>query len=94
MATVLIRHRVENYERWKKAYDDFAEVRRSGGEQSYAVYGEMGDDNNVYAMVDYATVEEAHAFFGSEQLKSAMGEAGVTEAPDIVFLNAKDEGSL
>jgi hypothetical protein len=33
------------------------------------------------------TIEAAQAFFSQEELKSAMGEAGVTAPPTFVFAN-------
>ena len=37
MALVIIRHRIEDYLRWKKEFDGFLEKRRAGGERTFRV---------------------------------------------------------
>jgi len=37
--------------------------------------------------LDFTTIEAAHAFVDSEELKSAMQNAGVVGAPTIWFIN-------
>ena len=34
MAYVLIRHKVEDYKSWKTTFENFAQTRKAGGEQS------------------------------------------------------------
>lgn len=87
MAHVLIRHKVENYKKWKDSFDAFYNTRKTAGEKSNHVFSLDGDENNVFAIVEYNTKDEAQKFFDSEELKGAMGEAGVVEAPEIYFLN-------
>jgi len=51
------------------------------------VYQAADNPNDITVTHDFATVEAAHAFVNSEELKSAMQNAGVVGAPTIWFTN-------
>jgi hypothetical protein len=87
MTTMFIRHTVTNYKAWRKAYDDFAPVQKAKGVTAEAVYQAAGNPNDITVTHNFATVEAAHAFVNSEELKSAMQNAGVVGAPTIWFTN-------
>jgi hypothetical protein len=85
MTTMFIRHTVSSYTTWRKAYDDFAPVQRAKGVMAQAVYKAVDNPNDITVTHDFATVEAAHAFVNSEELKKAMQNAGVVGAPTIWF---------
>lgn len=85
MIRAFVRHKVENYEEWRKVYDDFAGRQEAGGVESEAVFQGVDDPGDVTVVHDFDTEEEARAFFGSEELKKTMGEAGVSSPPEIWF---------
>lgn len=93
MAHVIVRHKVQNYPTWKSAYDEFVEARKTGGEKSYHIFHLDDDPNNVFALVEYDSLENARNFFASSELKDAMGKAGVIEQPDIYFLEEYAKGN-
>ena len=94
MEHVLVRHRVDDYPKWKEAFDNFVETRKSFGEKSYQVLQHDEDTNNLYLMFGWDNKENAQKFFESSELKSTMQKAGVAEVPEIHFLNETDRGSL
>ncbi|HVI62539.1 MAG TPA: antibiotic biosynthesis monooxygenase [Bradyrhizobium sp.] len=87
MTTMFVRHTVSNYAAWRKAYDDFAPVQKAKGVTAEAVYQAADNPNDVTVTHDFATLEAARAFAGSEELKQAMQRAGVAGAPTIWFTN-------
>ncbi len=86
MATVIVRHKVKDYETWKTAFEGFRDQRKAGGEMSFRILHLDDEPNNVFAIVEYDSLENARNFFGGSELKEAMGNAGVTEQPDIYYL--------
>jgi hypothetical protein len=56
----------------RKVYDDFAPVQKAKGVTAQAVYQAVDNPNDITVTHDFATVETAHAFVNSEELKSAM----------------------
>ena len=87
MATIFVRHRVRDFDHWKKAYDAFDEERRGMGVTGAGVY--QADDNprDVTVYHHFDTMERARAFAQSDRLREVMVEAGVDGDPAIWFTN-------
>lgn len=90
MATTVILHRVADYPRWRKAYDDFEPVQKAGGVINENVYQAKGDPNNVLVLHTFSTMDQAEAFLANPELKTAMQQAGVQGEPRVeIFEEAK-----
>lgn len=87
MVRVFVRHNVEDYEAWRKAYDEFDQQRRSMGVKDDAVFQSINDRNDVTVWHDFDTVEAAQAFGTSDELRDVMQRAGVQGEPEIWFVN-------
>lgn len=86
MVRMYVRHSVENYDVWRKAYDAFDAERRSMGVTGDGVFQALDDPNDITLFHDFATPEQANAFVSSDRLKETMKGAGVTGNPDIWFV--------
>ena len=93
MATIIVRHKVKDYEEFKVAFDAFAENRKAGGEKSFRILHQDDDPNNVFAIVEYDSLENARTFFSTPELKEAMGNAGVIDQPDFHYLEEYASGT-
>jgi quinol monooxygenase YgiN len=93
MAIVLIKHPVEDYEKWKAEFDAFHDTRKSNGEQNYRIYRTIDDPNNLVAFFEWDNIDNAKAFLASSDLKDAMQEAGVSGQPEITIMEIADQGS-
>jgi quinol monooxygenase YgiN len=82
---MFVKHKVNNYETWKGAYDEFASVRKEKGVTGASVHRDAGDPNTIIVTHQFNDVDAAQAFANSEELKSAMGNAGVAGPPEIWF---------
>lgn len=92
MAKVFVKHKVKDYAKWKKTFDDFVAQRRAGGERSYSI-GHVPNEPNVLCLTfDWDSIENANAFFGSEELRETMQEATVTDVPEIFTFEITEEG--
>jgi glutathione synthase/RimK-type ligase-like ATP-grasp enzyme len=87
MIHALIRHKVKDYDEWKKHFDADAVHRKPGGSKGGHVFRSKNDPNEVYILMEMDSMEKAEKFILSEQLKKTMKEAGVVGKPDIVFLD-------
>ena len=92
MATVLIKHPVQDYAQWKAAFDDFINTRKASGEKSYHIYRTINDQNNIVIVFEWDNVDNALAFLQSEDLKAAMQQAGVAGPPDITLMESAAQG--
>jgi len=86
-AYTIASHPVRDFATWKSLFDQFEPIRKDGGERSAVVLRHSDDPNMVTVINTWDTIETAKAFFNREELKSAMGEAGVTAPPTFLFAN-------
>ena len=78
MRTVTIaRHRVADYDAWKRVYDGAADMQRAGGVREHAVLRDRDDPSLITVVHTFDDEAAADAFFGSEDLRAAMADAGV-----------------
>ena len=87
MTRMFVRHKVNDFAAWRKAYDDFDATRNSMGVTGHAIFQAADDPNDITAYHDFDSLEKAQAFAGSSELREAMGKAGVASQPDIWFAN-------
>jgi hypothetical protein len=88
MVRMFVRHNVQDYEAWRKAYDELDQQRRSMGVTGDAVFQSIDDPNDVTAWHDFDTAEAARAFVASEEVRDAMQRAGVQAEPQLWFVGA------
>ena len=85
MATMFVKHKVRDFGNWKRVYDDFVPTRKEKGVTGASVHRVAGDPNTLIVTHQFNDVDAAQAFASSEELKSAMMNAGVEGAPEIWF---------
>ncbi len=82
-ATLLVRHTVADYPAWRAVYDEVDGLRTSHGCTEQRVLQLPGDANDVLAIHEFPTVDQAREFAEDPSLKEAMGRGGVTSAPRV-----------
>lgn len=85
MATIFVRHNVQHFGNWKKAYDDFDTERKTMGVTGHGVYQSENDPNNVTLYHHFESMDKAKAFVNGPRLKQVMEQAGVVGKPEIWF---------
>ena len=93
MEHVLIIHEVEDYDAWKKIFDDAAFIRKNAGELSYQVLKSDTNANKIVHFSKWSSISNAKAFFESAQLVEIRKQAGV-KAPEFIYLELLEEGVL
>ena len=77
-------HPVEDFDTWKGVFDKFESLRKECGELSAVTLQHCDDPNMVTVINTWVSVDAFQAFFSREELKAAMGDAGVTAPPTII----------
>ena len=83
MVTLFVKHAVEDFRNWTVTYDDLAPTRRTMGVTGASVHHDPQDPNMVTVTHQFDTMDAAKTFAGSNELKSAMMNAGVVGRPDM-----------
>lgn len=93
MKYVLIIHEVEEYDAWKKIFDNASGIRKEAGEISYQVLKYENEPNKIVHYSVWSSLEKAKDFFQSPKLVKIRVEAGV-KAPDFIYLEQLETGIL
>lgn len=92
MALVIVRHKVQDFARWKGAFEAHAPKRAAAGLSNARLYRSADDSSEVVILLDTADIGKAMQFISSAELKEVMKNAGVIDRPDVYVLHA--EGDL
>ncbi|MFN2266470.1 MAG: antibiotic biosynthesis monooxygenase family protein [Anaerolineales bacterium] len=87
MTSMLVRSKVEDFQTWKKGFDEGADLRTSFGGGAEQVFQDASDPNTYVAVIEWDTLEDARKFAQSPELKAAMAKAGVVGTPTVYFMN-------
>ncbi len=90
MPALLIRHTVSDYAVWKPLFDAHGITRRANGSRGGRIFCSADDSHEVLILLEWDDLERARLFVDSDDLREAMDRAGVTDRPDIWFLEDGD----
>jgi len=90
-AYMLIRHKVQDYGKWKAAFDAHGATRKTSGSKGGRLLRNAEDPNELVILFEWDDVKKARQFAQSEDLRKAMQGAGVIGKPDIHFLEEVDQ---
>jgi heme-degrading monooxygenase HmoA len=94
MPSMLIRHNVADYAAWKPLFDEHGIARRANGSRGGRIYRSADDPNEVVILLEWDDLERARLFADSDDLREAMVRGGVTDRPDIWFLEDADRPAV
>ena len=83
MSFVLIRHKVANYGKWKRAVRAAAKWRKASGEKSFHVLRCTKNPNDVIVCCEWDNAARMRKFVKSAELRKAMKGAGVISKPEV-----------
>jgi heme-degrading monooxygenase HmoA len=87
MPYLLVRHKVEDYERWKPVFDhDHGATRKRSGSKGGWILRNAFDPNELVILLEWDSLENAQRFANADDLREAMQRAGVADQPDVYFL--------
>lgn len=83
MVTMIIRHKVEEYDKWKRGYDEADWLRKLHGIMFASVHREESDPNDIIAVHQFKDMKGAKDF--AKAVPSLMAGIGVIGPPEIWF---------
>ncbi len=91
----LIRHRVADFDTWKKVYDGFAPVQAEHGVRAHQVLRSAESPNDIIVTHTFDSPDAARSFFAAPELKDAMSEGGVdADSVQVSYFDEVESGSL
>jgi hypothetical protein len=83
MATIVIRHQVEDFDTWKQGYDDAEALRQENNIVRASVHRDPEDPKTVMAVHQFETMQDSRNFI--EAVAPIMKDLGVLGRPEIWF---------
>ncbi|MBZ5628665.1 MAG: cyclase [Acidobacteriia bacterium] len=87
MIYLLVRHKVADFEKWKRVFDSHAEAQRQSGLRLDKVLRNLDDPSEVVTWFEDTDLAKARAFVSSPEVPRAKEDSGVVDTPDIYFLS-------
>ncbi len=87
MAQLLVKHRVEDFKKWKPVFDEDEARRKAGGSQGCRLFHSEKDPNELVVLCQWKDLRTAHQFAESEDSRQKMERAGVMGKPEVYFLD-------
>ena len=91
MPYMLVRHNVEDYEKWKPVFDEHQSTRRESGGKGGYLFRNADDPNETLILLAWEDLEDARRFAQSQDLRETMQRAGVADQADIYYLEEVEE---
>lgn len=82
MSIYIVSHKIEDFKKWQKVYNEFESTRESFGIKEHYALQSIDDPNHVL-VVGEGDLNAIHKFLKSEDLKEGMKNAGVSSEPNI-----------
>ena len=89
MISTILRAEVDDYDKWRKAFDEAIDFRESGGEKSHQVFRGVKNPNEYVLMLEWESVEKFEEYMSSSELKEKFREAGV-KGEHVIYILEKD----
>jgi hypothetical protein len=90
LPALLVRHKVEDYAAWKLLFDEHGDTRRANGSQGGRLFRNAADPEEVLILLEWDDLDRARLFAQSDDIHETMARAGVTDQPDLWFLEEAD----
>ncbi len=89
MVYIQVQHKVEDYDRWKAAFDAHASAREAGGGTGNNwILRNVDSCNELVVSLEWDDLDRARQFAQSQELREAMQNAGITGPPEIRFFES------
>jgi len=85
-AAAMVVHDVEDYDRWKAAFDAHAETRRRAGILGHTVTRLAEQPNRVSVFLQAGSADAIQSLLGSDELRASMQKAGAISPPEVTML--------
>ena len=86
MPYMLVRHKIQDYAKWKPVFDEHGSTRKTSGSKGGHLFRNADNPNELILLFEWDDLKKARQFVQSEDLRKAMERAGVSDKPDIFFL--------
>lgn len=85
--TLIVSTKVEDFAKWKTAFDEAAPMREKLGIKISGIYRSADDENSVSVISEYASLDLAKAIVASPEWDAAQKRAGVIGGFEVKYFD-------
>jgi hypothetical protein len=86
--TLMVSIKVEDFAKWKTAYDAAEQMRTNMGIKIKGIYQSVDDENSVTLISEYPSIEVARKILADPQWEENQKRAGVIGGFETKFFNS------
>lgn len=86
MGYLLVRHKVKEFQEWKRVFDAHRDAQVEAGLRIEKVMRNLYEANEVFLFFEVTDLAKARGFVFGSEVPRAQEESGIVDKPDIYFL--------
>jgi len=94
MPWVLVRHRIDDYQKWRPIFDGAGALLERSGARSGFVFRNLEAPDELFVLLEWPVLDAARDFMASAALRKEMARAGVAEPPHVWYLDELEPPAL
>ncbi|WP_406657301.1 hypothetical protein V7O62_01730 [Methanolobus sp. ZRKC2] len=94
MVYMLVKHKVNDFSKWKQEFDDYGSIRKKTGSKGGMFFRTLDDPDKVVILFDWDNPENARKLIESKELKEKnkeLVESGIISYPEIFLLDKMED---
>jgi len=91
MIHIMVRHKVEDFAKWKAAFDAGSQMRAAASSVKGHIFRDAGDPSIVTVLSHFDDAEQAQAFVQSADMLKAVEASGVIGEPEVFFFGYEEK---
>jgi len=88
MPYLMVRSKVQDFAKWKALFEQHADSRKHSGSKGGFFFQNADNPNETFFLLEWDTIEHARNFAGDPGVQAVMAQAGLTDMPNVYFLEA------
>ncbi len=92
MYYLLCKHKVADYEQWRRVFDSGAEAQKASGLRVLHVLRDTNDPDLVVMLFEAEDLERAKQFTEAPSAGESAACSGIIGAPEVLFLSGTGDG--
>ena len=86
MPYVLVTQRVQNYPKWRRAFEDNADAREEAGSTGGHIFRDVEDREEITLFLAWDDLDAAREYLNSEAVGEEHEAGGVEDEPHVRYL--------
>ncbi len=84
----MVRCKVKDFAKWKAAFEEHGNTRKQNGSQGGFFFRNIDEPNETVFLLEWDSLENVRRFAQSPDVQNVLVQAGLTDRPDVFFLEA------